>query len=246
MTIRILAENLAFRYGSKGPNIINDVSFSVYDGDFIGIIGPNGGGKSTLTMLILGLLSPTLGSLKTFPSSDYTDKRASSMIGWVPQYFAYDPSFPISVKDVVLSGRLSQLSWYGKYKKRDFEAVDEALDLVGLSKYHDQCFAQLSGGQIQRVLLARALASYPEILVLDEPTTNIDPDNQQRILNILKKLNSTCTILMVTHDLHHTTNYFKKVFYMNKTLTSLTDTSTLTDQFCCHPQKNKEHSCSLL
>ncbi|AAD18682.1 ABC transporter ATPase [Chlamydia pneumoniae TW-183] len=243
MTIRILAEGLAFRYGSKGPNIIHDVSFSVYDGDFIGIIGPNGGGKSTLTMLILGLLTPTFGSLKTFPSHS-AGKQTHSMIGWVPQHFSYDPCFPISVKDVVLSGRLSQLSWHGKYKKKDFEAVDHALDLVGLSDHHHHCFAHLSGGQIQRVLLARALASYPEILILDEPTTNIDPDNQQRILSILKKLNRTCTILMVTHDLHHTTNYFNKVFYMNKTLTSLADTSTLTDQFCCHPYKNQEFSCS--
>ncbi|ANH78337.1 metal ABC transporter ATP-binding protein [Candidatus Chlamydia sanziniae] len=234
MTIQILAKELAFLYQPRGPHIIHGVSFSVYAGDFIGIIGPNGGGKSTLIMLILGLLHPTSGTLQIFSS-----KHPRVQVGWVPQYFSYDMNFPISVRDVVLSGRLSKLRWHGKYCKEDFAAVNEALAIVGLSNHHNCCFSHLSGGQIQRVLLARALTSHPEILILDEPTTNIDPDNQQRILNILKKLNTSCTILMVTHDLHHTTDYFNQVFYMNKTLTALTDTSALMDKFCCHPSKYK-------
>ncbi|WP_201456682.1 metal ABC transporter ATP-binding protein [Chlamydia sp. 17-3921] len=232
MTAVIHAENLSFSYLSKEPKIVNDVSFIIHEGDFIGIIGPNGGGKSTLMMLILGLLQPTEGKLQIAYSN------LPSTIGWVPQHFSYDFHFPISVKDVVLSGRLGTLPWYGKYKKADHVAVKEALEIVNLSEHLNSCFSHLSGGQIQRVLLARALVSHPKILILDEPTTNIDPNNQQKILKILKKLNSSCTILMVTHDLHHTTRFFNKVFYMNRALTTLTNTSTLADQFCCPSNNN--------
>ncbi|AGW37707.1 ABC transporter, ATP-binding protein [Chlamydia pecorum PV3056/3] len=230
MKYSIRAENLSFRYLPREPKVVDTVSFDVHEGDFIGIIGPNGGGKSTLVKLIIGFLQPTEGNIHVA----YSDSHTPYTIGWVPQHFAYDSHFPISVQDVVLSGRLATLPWHGRYQKADYAAVEKALDTVSLSHNLHTCFSHLSGGQMQRVLLARALVSHPKILILDEPTTNIDADNQQKILQILKKINASCTILMVTHDLHHTTHFFNKVFYMNKTLTTLTDTSSLINQFCCH------------
>ncbi|BAE81578.1 ABC transporter of metals [Chlamydia felis Fe/C-56] len=236
MTLQILVKNLSFRYAPKSSWIINNVSFMVHERDFVGIIGPNGGGKTTLVKLILGLLKPTLGTLETYS----TCKKDSELaIGWVPQHFAYDFSFPISVKDVVLSGRLSFLRWHGKYSKLDHESAEQALETVDLLHHRDTCFSCLSGGQIQRVLLARALASHPKLLILDEPTANIDPENQQRILQILTKLNARCTILMITHDLHHTTSHFNKLFYMSRTLTTLTNTPTISQEFCCDSFEKK-------
>ncbi|CAG9046406.1 High-affinity zinc uptake system ATP-binding protein ZnuC [Chlamydia abortus] len=236
MTVQILVKDLSFRYGPKSSWIINNVSFTVHEGDFIGIIGPNGGGKTTLALLLLGLLQPTTGTLNTFPS--YV-KTSGLTIGWVPQHFSYDFSFPISVKEVVLSGRLSFLRWHGKYSKHDHALAEQALTTVDLLHHKDACFSHLSGGQIQRVLLARALASQPKLLILDEPTANIDPENQQRILQILKELNTQCTILMITHDLHHTTSNFNKVFYMSRTLTTLTNMPTIPQEFCCDSFEKK-------
>lgn len=230
MTTQLRIQDLCFRYNSISPWIVQHVSFDVQHRDFIGIIGPNGGGKTTLIKLLLGLLSPTQGSIVRTSLSSPT-----LHIGWVPQYFSYDYSFPISTQEVVLSGRLSSLPWHGRYTKKDHQAALAALETVGLTSYRDACFSHLSGGQIQRVLLARALASDPEILILDEPTANIDPKNQKNILKILTTLNTHCTIVMVTHDLHHATHCFNKVFLMNNTLTKLTATDNLSAHFCCHP-----------
>lgn len=230
MTKQMLLENVSFRYGKTGPLIVDHVSCEVYSGDFIGIIGPNGGGKTTLTQLMLGLLQPVCGSISTYSVQDH---RPLS-IGWVPQHFSYDAAFPITVKETVLSGRLATLPWYGRYTQEDHEAAEEALLTVDLIDYKDSCFSHLSGGQIQRVLLARALAARPEFLLLDEPTANIDPVNQQKILQILSALNKHCTILMITHDLHHTAGCFNRIFFMNKTLTTLADTTTISERFCCN------------
>lgn len=226
MTEQLLIRGLSFRYGSIGPWIVSNISCSIDQGDFIGIIGPNGGGKTTLTLLMLGLLKPTEGKI-LFPQTNLN-------VGWVPQHFSYDFSFPISVKEVVLSGRLATLPWHGRYSQSDHETAETALKTVGMSAYRQTCFSHLSGGQMQRVLLARALASTPQLLILDEPTANIDPENQQRILQILKDLNKHCTILMITHELHHAVSCFNKVFFMNKTLTTLSDTCTIPERFCCH------------
>ncbi|EPP35421.1 ABC transporter family protein [Chlamydia ibidis] len=228
MTVQMLIDHLSFRYAKRGGWIVNDISLKIYQGEFIGIIGPNGGGKTTLTQLMLGLLKPTLGTIQTLSQGNL-----SPGIGWVPQHFSFDFSFPISVQEVALLGRLSTLSWHGKYKEADYLAVEEALKTVDLWHHRHSCFSHLSGGQIQRVLLARALASDPQLLILDEPTANIDPENQQHILKILTALNRNCTIIMITHDLHHAINHFSKVLYMNKTLTTLSDTMDIPERFCC-------------
>ncbi|MBQ8498688.1 metal ABC transporter ATP-binding protein [Chlamydia sp.] len=230
MTRQLLLENVSFRYGKTGPLIVDHVSCEINSGDFIGVIGPNGGGKTTLTQLMLGLLQPICGKISR--CSLHGTRPLS--IGWVPQHFTYDAAFPITVKEAVLSGRLSTLPWYGRYTKEDHKASEEALLTVDLIDYKDACFSHLSGGQIQRVLLARALAARPEFLLLDEPTANIDPTNQQKILQILSALNKHCTILMITHDLHHTEGCFNKVFFMNKKLTTLADTTTISKKFCCN------------
>ncbi|UFT34924.1 metal ABC transporter ATP-binding protein [Chlamydia trachomatis] len=230
MTKQLILENVSFRYGKTGPWIVDHVSCEVHSGDFIGIIGPNGGGKTTLTQLMLGLLQPVCGKIFTC----FTQENRPLSIGWVPQHFAYDAAFPITVKETVLSGRLATLPWYGRYTKKDHDAAEEALHTVDLLEYKDSCFSHLSGGQIQRVLLARALSARPKFLLLDEPTANIDPSNQQKILQILSDLNKHCTILMITHDLHHTAGCFNRVFFMNKKLTALADTTTISERFCCN------------
>lgn len=235
MTALLSIQEVFFRYEHTGPWIVSNASCTVHRGDFIGIIGPNGGGKTSLALLMLGLLKPSSGEIRTIPP----ESSSHLTIGWVPQHFAYDHLFPISVEEVVLSGRLGTLPWHGRYSDYDRQCANEALDIVGLLTHKEACFSRLSGGQMQRVLLARALASHPELLILDEPTANIDPENQQRILRILSDLNKDCTILMITHDLHHTANCFNKVFLMNRTLTTVSDTQHISKQFCC-PTKCRE------
>lgn len=232
MTTQLLVHDLFFRYHSLGPWIIQNTSLQVHNKDFIGIIGPNGGGKTTFIKLLLGLLSPTLGKIEQYSSPD---QEVPLRISWVPQYFSYDYSFPISVQEVVLSGRLASLPWHGIYTKHDHQAANEALATVGLTSHRHTCFSHLSGGQMQRVLLARALANNPQILILDEPTANIDPQNQKNIFRILTALNAHCTIIMVTHDLHHAMHCFNKVFLINKTLTKITTTENLSEHYCCDP-----------
>ncbi|WP_213358019.1 metal ABC transporter ATP-binding protein [Chlamydiifrater phoenicopteri] len=217
MSTCISVENLSFNY-TEAP-VLENVSCSINYGDYVGVLGPNGGGKSTFLLLILGLLKPSSGLIAIYDQKG--EKSSRSIISWVPQHFSFDKSFPISVEEVVLTGRIATLKWHGQYTKKDYRAVDEALDLVGLLSKKHSCFSHLSGGQMQRILLARALCSNPAVLVLDEPTTNIDSKTQEQIYSILVELNRTKTIVMVTHDLHHTTKYFNKIFYLNKTLTPL-------------------------
>lgn len=233
MTLQLSIQNLSFQYSSTSPWIVDRVSCDIQEKDFIGIIGPNGGGKTTLIKLILGLLSPTRGNILHYPHQSYPQ---ALKIGWVPQHFSYDKSFPISTQEVVLTGRMSRLPWYGRYSKQDLLAAQAALDTVGLLPYRNVCFSHLSGGQMQRVLLARALASEPQILILDEPTANIDPKTQKSILQILSKLNHQCTIIMITHDLHHATHCFNKVYFMKNTLKQVPNTTKLSEYFCCNPE----------
>ncbi|WP_213318665.1 metal ABC transporter ATP-binding protein [Chlamydiifrater volucris] len=233
MSICISVENLSFSY-TDAP-VLENVSCSVNYGDYVGVLGPNGGGKSTFLLLMLGLLKPSSGTVTIYDQQG--QKNPQSIIGWVPQYFSFDKAFPISVEEVVLTGRITTLKWHGQYTRKDYQAVEEALDLVGLSSKKHSCFSHLSGGQMQRVLLARALCSNPSILILDEPTTNIDTKTQEYIYSILVELNQTQTIVMVTHDLHHTTKFFNKMFYLNKTLTPLSQNDQ-TDLYrslrCCN------------
>jgi len=186
---------VSHRYGKQ--LVLDHVSFSVKKGESICLIGPNGGGKSTVLKLILGLLSPSQGTIEVLGVSP---KTARDRVSYVPQSIQFDPLFPVSAMDIVLMGRLHRLG-FGHYSKSSHEAAEQALTDVGLDDERHCPFAELSGGQRQRVLIARALASHPELLLLDEPTANIDLSVEAAFLETLKSLRKKMTIMLVTHDL---------------------------------------------
>lgn len=177
---------------------LKDLNFSLNLGEYIGIIGPNGSGKSTLLKLMMGMITPQKGKVSLFGKAP---EEASSQIGYVPQKQKVDPLFPLSVLDLVLTGTLSNKNWFGFYRKQDREKAFEVLELLGLKDKTYAPFSTLSGGQAQRALIARALASDPKILLLDEPTANVDQEAQLQILSLLKQLQKDRLIVMVTHHL---------------------------------------------
>lgn len=215
--LAIQVENLTFSY--PGTPILNDVSFEVAQGECIGVIGPNGGGKSTLLKLLTGILKPQQGQIKLF---GLPLKEAFPMIAYVPQTLGFDKQFPISVKEVVLGGRLSQLNWLGLYQKKDYQIVEESLARVGLSSFIDKSFSTLSGGQAQRVLIARALASKPKLMLLDEPTASVDQQAESDILELLKSLQHEITFMLVTHDLNQAVNQVDRLLVVQKGVQPMT------------------------
>lgn len=217
MNKAIVCEDLSFSYDDTP--ILSHISFDVDQGEFIGIIGPNGGGKSTLLKLILGFLTPTSGKLIV------TDQN----ISYVPQNMKFDRHFPISCMEVVLQGCLKDLTWSGCFPKSSEEKAKAALDQVGLAAYACHPFGKLSGGQQQRVLIARALASQPKLLLLDEPTANLDAKSEKEIFEILKQLQKEMTILMVTHDLQTAIDQVDRILVVQRGVISYTP-----EQVCEH------------
>lgn len=191
----VQCDDLCFRYGK--PWVLEEVSFEVTEGESLCVIGPNGGGKSTLLKLLLGLLDPGRGSLRIFGESC---EKARSRIGYVPQSMQFDRMFPISALDIVLMGRLDRLR-VGRFSKECRSVAMDSLDEVGLADIAHRPFSDLSGGQRQRVMIARALACEPELLLLDEPTANVDLSVEEQFLETLVELRKKMTILVVTHDL---------------------------------------------
>ncbi|MDI3547964.1 MAG: zinc transport system ATP-binding protein [Halanaerobiales bacterium] len=195
---------------------IRDVNLNVKEKEFLGIIGPNGAGKSTLLKVILGLIKPVSGEVRIF-GKDL--KETNKILGYIPQTSGFDRNFPINVLDVVLMGRLkNRLSLFHRYAKEDMEIVTDLLDKLGLSDVRDRQIGQLSGGQLQRVLIARALAIEPKIILLDEPTASIDANSRSQIYSLLKELNEEMTIVVVTHDLAAVSAYFDSIACLNKEL----------------------------
>lgn len=178
--------------------ILSALNFSVCKGEFIGIFGPNGGGKTTFLKLLLGLLKPSSGTVQIYGQNP---EIVRSCIGYVPQAKLFDPQFPITVLEVVLMGLLSKSNWRGAYREESKRKARKALEKVNLLDKENHPFGTLSGGQAQRVLIARALVGDPEILLLDEPTVSIDADAERNIYELLGALKGHITILMVTHDL---------------------------------------------
>lgn len=213
----ITFEDVYFAY-SASENILQGINLQVNAGEFIGIIGPNGGGKTTLLKLILGFLKPTQGKVTVFGTDPCTYQN---QLAYVPQTQRFDRQFPISVMEVVLSGRLSHLSWLGRYSAKDKEIAHHALERVGLADYRTKPFGTLSGGQAQRTLIARALASEPRMILLDEPTASVDSRSEEEIYAILKTLQGTMTILMVTHDLMAAIAQVERVIVVQRNATSL-------------------------
>ncbi|MEG0036612.1 MAG: ABC transporter ATP-binding protein [Victivallaceae bacterium] len=233
-TDQIILHEVFFHY--KGSRLLlENLSLKITKGEIIGILGPNGGGKSTLLKLLLGLLKPIKGSISLFNNSP---KNFRPLSGYVPQHASFDKDFPISVQEVMLMSRLSHLKWHGRYSDEDKKIVDWALDVTGMLSYKDMSFSHLSGGQAQRTLIARALASEPALLILDEPTANVDLENQKKIYDILEALKKRITIIMVTHDLHHAMKLFDRAFYLNLHLQPL-KTENLCQKSLCEPEELK-------
>lgn len=209
----IEVENVYFRY--ETTPILEEVNFKVEEKDFLGIIGPNGGGKTTLIKILIGLLKPEKGTVKIFgePIS-----KQNKYVGYVPQLFNFDNNFPINVRDVVLMGRLKPGLLLTKAKNKDQQIVEECLAKVDMLPYKNELIGNLSGGQKQRVLIARALSVQPKILILDEPTASVDSKAGRNFYELLRKLNEDITIIMVSHDIGVISQYVKKIACLNKKL----------------------------
>ena len=206
-------DNVSFSY--TNIPVVRDITLAVGEGEFLGVIGPNAGGKSTLLKLILGLLQPDKGNIKVFGKSP---DKGRSRIGYVPQYPAFSRDFPINVLDAVLMGRLGETQWYGGYTQEDKNIAMNSLKAVEIDNISNQTIDSLSGGQLQRVLIARALASRPDILILDEPTANIDVRAEEDIFALLKQYNDHMTIIVVSHDIGFISGYVDRVACLNETM----------------------------
>lgn len=208
--IVISLKGVDFSY--NGEPVLKDVNLEIHDREMIGIVGPNGGGKTTLLRLILGLLKPRRGQVLVFGQ---TPAKSSHRLGYVPQHMLYDIRFPVSVLDVVLMG-LTGKSGFGPFARATVRKAEEALASVNLSEFRNSSFAELSGGQRQRVLIARALASSPDMLLFDEPTANVDTSAGEKLYEILGQLNERMTILVVSHDIGFVNHHISSVVCVNQ------------------------------
>jgi zinc transport system ATP-binding protein len=207
-------KNLSFKY--EKDMVLENINLTVNQKDFLAIIGPNGGGKSTLLKLILGVNKIQQGELKIY------DKNIDSTItsfGYVPQNTNINTNFPIKVIEVVLMGHKQIKKPFFGYGKNELAYALDSLIKVGMEKFANNRIGSLSGGQRQRVMVARALCSNTKVLILDEPTSSIDVEGQRQIYDLLKVLNETITIIVVSHDISVILNYATKVAHVNKTLT---------------------------
>ncbi len=209
-------KNLSFAYEKEF--VLEDINIEIEKNDFLAIIGPNGGGKSTLLKLILGLLKPTKGYIKI---EGKEPKKRLSKIGYVPQNTNINIDFPIKVIEVVLIGHIEEKKrrwWQFGYSKSEISCAMGALKEVNMEKFANKKIGSLSGGERQRVMIARALCANPSILILDEPTANIDVSGQRQIYDLLKKLNKNMTIIVVSHDISIILSYATKVAHINRVL----------------------------
>ncbi len=201
--------NLSFCY--ENEEVLKGVDLKIYKNDFVAILGPNGGGKSTLVKIICGLLSPKDGFVN-FKGKDISKHKLP--VGYVPQSISFDKNFPTTVLDIVLMGRVKNIKFF-RYSKTDKKIALDALKLVGMTDFKSRFLSELSGGQMQRVLIARALATESEILILDEPTSSVDPHNSESIYKLIDDLSQTKTVILVTHDLSVVSNYTNKIVFIN-------------------------------
>lgn len=226
----IEVKNISFSYGNSP--VLENLSFSVKKGEYLGIIGPNGGGKTTLIKILLGLISPASGSIKLF-GKDLRDFKEKYRIGYVPQrVIQADKNFPATVFEVVRSGRVPRLGFFNNFTKADDDAVSRALELAAVSKYRDTLIGNLSGGERQRVFIARALAGEPDILILDEPTVGVDIGTQKKFHEFLASLNKDqhLTIIFISHDVDMVSQETNTVLCLNHTLVCHGPSGALLDE----------------
>jgi zinc transport system ATP-binding protein len=213
MTSVLAVRDVVFSFESG--RVLNAVSLEVGEGDFLVLLGPNGSGKSTLVKVALGLLEPVSGSAILF-GSPARDPRARQRVGYVPQRAAISARVPATVSEVVLTGR-AHGSPFGLFGREDRDATSAALERVGLAHLRDRRIGELSGGEQQRVLIARALVSDPRLLVLDEPTAGVDKASQERFAETLRDLNdSGVTIVLVAHDVGPVGPYLTRVVALHQ------------------------------
>ncbi|HTF99377.1 MAG TPA: metal ABC transporter ATP-binding protein [Nitrospirota bacterium] len=216
MTAILSLQNVSFGYGTS--DVLTDVTFDVPAGEYVALAGPNGAGKTTLIRVILGLERKRSGTVKLFgaDAEGFSDWRR---IGYLPQSVnAFNRLFPATAKEVVSLGLLSGKSYPRRFSRADKEAISNTLDLLGIADLQDQPVAELSGGQQQRVFLARALVSGPDLLILDEPTTALDPETRVRFFESIGYLNRDrgVTVIIITHDTSHIGSYAAKLLYLDK------------------------------
>lgn len=198
-------------FGYDSHLVLEDATFTIRPRDFVSVIGPNGSGKTTLLRLALGMLAPRAGSVKLFDAAPISMRHR---IGYAPQHTAIDLQFPVTSRDVVVMGRIraGQLL----YSREDYRAAQTALARVRLDGVAKKPFGTLSGGQRQRVLLARAICSNPDLLILDEPTSHIDPSSEEILFELLHELNQTMTVIIVSHDVGVVTQHVSQVICVNR------------------------------
>ena len=206
----IRIEHLSAGYDQK--EVLHDINLTIYSDDYLGIIGPNGGGKTTLMRLILGLKKPTEGSIRFY--KDNKEVKEITM-GYLPQYNDLDKQFPISVYEVVLSGLSKSKGLFARYTQAQHQQVLDTLNRMQLTDLKDRHIGALSGGQLQRVLLARAIVSKPDVVILDEPNTYIDRRFQKQMYEMLEQINKECAIVIVSHDIAEVLNNVKHIACVN-------------------------------
>ncbi|MDY3247369.1 MAG: metal ABC transporter ATP-binding protein [Prevotella sp.] len=217
----IRLNNICARYDDK--RVLDGVSLCVYPHDYLAIIGPNGGGKTTLMRIILGLKKTESGQLDFYRDGRRVEQLS---IGYLPQYSTIDKDFPISVREVVLSGLNGSGQWFRRFSAEQHGQVRRTLQRMELESLSERPIGVLSGGQLQRVLLARAIVSQPEVLILDEPNTYIDKRFQEQMYQTLSDINRDCAIIIVSHDIATVIDNAKHVACVNRTL-HYHDTATM-------------------
>jgi len=206
-------KGICFSYQSTP--VLEDVTFTLKQGAFLGIIGPNGGGKTTLLKLLLGMVKPEKGTVRVLGEAPHAAKHR---VGYLPQNTDFNVNFPISAMDVVLMGRLSRSRIGRRYSREDRLKAEDTLKMTGMWDHRHTPIGQLSGGQRQRVFVARALATDPEILFLDEPTASVDQEFETNLFDFLKELNKRVTIVIITHDVGVISRYVNSVACINRHL----------------------------
>ncbi len=206
----IAARHVTFGYGRE--TVVEDVTLEILPRDFLAIIGPNGGGKTTLVKILLGLLRPWSGEVVWSPPI-----RPGRM-GYVPQFSTFDKGFPLRVTDVVLMGKLGLRGLLRPYTRKDHDDVDRVLERLGLTRLAGEHVSEISGGQLQRVLIARAIVADPEILFLDEPTASIDAESRETLTGLLEELNRRIPVVVITHDVTGLAPLVRRIACVNRRL----------------------------
>ncbi len=199
-----------------GENLVLEaINLKVYEGDFLALIGPNGGGKTTLLKTILGLIKPRRGLVRVF---GLPPEEARRFVGYVPQKASFNQEIPVKVLDVALMGRAGIIGPSKRYSSEDVEKAMKALETVGMAEAKDRLFRELSGGEQQRVLIARALASNPKLLLLDEPTVSVDAFAQTKFYELLRDLSGKLTVILISHDVSAVYPFVNKIACLNRRL----------------------------